>query len=238
MTGSGLDPIVVPVVDEPVGNRATAVAELAGVHVAFGHVQVLRDLDLLVPPGRVVGIGGGNGTGKSTLLATLATLLRPMSGSQRLFGLDVSVGRGVPVDLRRRVCLVQHEAALHPDRSLREELSLILAVRGGARGSVEDALAAVGLAGAADRRVRDCSQGMRRRADLARAWMCGPDLLLLDEPDAGLDPGASTVVASLVADVRTRGGAAVVVAHDRRRLDAMCDQVLELAAGRLRQVRA
>lgn len=236
MTGSGPGPLVVPATEGPLDSRTSAVAELCAVDVAFGRVQVLRRLDLMVPSGRVVGITGRNGTGKSTLLATLATLHRPASGSHRLFGVDVTAGRGVPIDVRRRLCLVQHDAAMHPNRSVREELSLVVAVRGAVRGSVDEALAVVGLTRAADRRVRDCSQGMRRRADLARAWMCQPDLLLLDEPEAGLDPGASAAVAALVADTRARGGAVVVVGHDRRRLDALCDHVLELSSGRLHRM--
>ena len=99
--------------------------------------------------------------------------------------------------------------------------------------AVETALQEVGLARAADRRADQCSQGMVKRADLARALISRPTLLLLDEPHAGLDPAASELVDFLLAEVRERGGAALVVSHDRDRLQEMVDAVFELRDGGL-----
>lgn len=212
------------------------VASLDRVCVEIAGTRVLGGLDLTLRAGEVVGVTGRNGTGKTTLLGVLATLRRPTAGSMWLFGMDVSSRRAVSAELRLRLCLVGHEAALHPHRTVGEELELVRAVRGWARMDIPAALAAVGMAGAAGRRVAACSQGMRRRADLARAWLGAPDLLLLDEPDAGLDADAALAVEGLIADVRARQGATVLVGHDRDRLDRLCDRVTSLSGGRLVEV--
>lgn len=205
---------------------------LEGVDVERGGVPVLRDANLSVPAAAVVGVTGRNGSGKSTLLAVLATLVRPVRGRVSVLGRDVSAG-GVSRSLRSRIGYVAHEPALHPGRTIREELTLVATLRGRGHDEVEAALTRVGLAGAAGRRVAHCSQGMRRRADLARAALGDPELLLLDEADSGLDPEATAAVAELIADVRGRGGATVVVGHDPARLAATCDTVWTVRAGRL-----
>ena len=185
-----------------------------------------------VPEAAVVGVTGRNGSGKSTLLAVLATLVRPVRGRVSVLGHDVSEG-GVPRSLRSRIGYVAHEPAFHPARTIREELMLVATLRGRGGDDVDRALARVGLAEAAGRRFGHCSQGMRRRADLARAALGEPELLLLDEADSGLDPDATAAVASLIADVRRRGGATVMVGHDPLRLTASCDTVLVVQAGRV-----
>lgn len=205
--------------------------DFAGIGVKVHRTPVLRDLDLTVDPGQVVGIVGANGAGKTTLLQVAATLHRPADGTARVLGADL---RGtVPPGLRRSICLVGHEAALYPQLSLRENLHFVAAVLGQSTRAADDALDTVGLGRAADRRVRQCSQGMVRRADLARVLMVRPKLLLLDEPHAGLDPAAGDLVDFLVGEVRGHGGAALVVSHDRARLDLLADRVLELTEGEL-----
>lgn len=204
---------------------------LTGIAVDVRRTPVLRNLDLDIGAGDVVGIVGANGSGKSTLLKLVATLLRPTAGAGRVLGADLA-GR-MPGDLRRTICLVGHQPALHPQLSLRENLRFVAAVFDQPARVAEAALDAVGLARAADRRTEHCSHGMVRRADMARALMGHPRLLLLDEPHAGLDQGSADLVDFLIAGVRDRGGAAVVVSHDRTRLDPLVDGVLELADGRL-----
>lgn len=211
--------------------RAGGVIDLAGIAVEIQRTPVLRGLDLTLAPGQITGIIGANGSGKTTLLQLAATLHRPAAGAGRVLGADLH--GVVPADVRRSICLVGHEAALYPQLTLRENLQFVAAVFGQPPQAADAALDVVGLGRAADRRAGHCSQGMLRRADLARALMGRPRLLLLDEPHAGLDSAAADLVEFLIAEVRGRGGAALIVSHDRARLAPLADDVVELADGRL-----
>ena len=213
-----------------VGNeRLPPLLTLSGIDLDIDHAPVLRGLDLVLAPGQALGVTGPNGSGKTTLLQLLATLRRPGSGAGCILGGDLA--DAVPAITRRAICLVGHEPALYPKLTLRENLRFVAALFGRPDRAVEEALTAVGLARAATRRVEQCSQGMARRVDLARALISEPRLLLLDEPHAGLDDAAGDLVSHLVRRVCDAGGGAVVVSHDRDRLGVLVDRVLELTGG-------
>lgn len=202
---------------------------LHAVAVAIEHTPVLDSVDLALGAGQAVGLIGANGSGKSTLLQVCATLRRPHRGSGEVLGVDLSAR--IPAEVRRRICLVGHQPALYPRLTLRENLTFVADLYGRPRATVDRALGTVGLARVADRRIERCSQGMARRADLARALLTEPLLLLLDEAHSGLDAAAGELVAHLVAQVRARGGAALVASHEAGRLDAVVDRVVHLRAG-------
>lgn len=210
-------------------------ARLVGVRVDVQQATVLRDLDLSVRSGEIVGVLGANGSGKSTLLSVLATLVRPSAGLVELFGTTVDA-RTRPV-LRPSIGLVGHAPALYERLSLVENLRLVARLTGHPEARVDAVLAEVGLVRAADRPVASCSQGMRRRAELARMLLTRPRLLLLDEVHAGLDRGAAPLVDDLVRSVAGRdGGACVLVTHEPMRLTGVCDRVVRVIGGRLEQV--
>ena len=211
-------------------HRPTLV-QLTDVSVHIAHSAVLRNINLEVPAGQVVGITGPNGSGKSTLLETLATLRRPTAGDGYILGSDLSAP--APPAVRRRICLVGHQPALYAQLSLRENLRLLAALLGRPAHVADDALAVVGLQRAAGRRADRCSLGMARRADLARALVVDPSLLLLDEAHAGLDPAAAELVSHLISTVSAAGGATVVVAHDWPLLPRIADEMLAVSDGRL-----
>jgi heme exporter protein A len=201
--------------------------DLAGLRRDFGDRTALAGIDLRVEPGESVAVIGPNGSGKSTLLRILAGLLRPTSGEVSVLGCDL------PKEthrLRGRVGYLGHEPLLYRDLSPRENLELVAALHGleagdaGARIGV--LLDAVGMTARAGDRVAELSAGMRQRIDICRAVLPEPDLLLLDEPDAHLDPDARRRVAPLIAagDGRTR----LVVSHDRGAATEASDFVLEL----------
>jgi heme exporter protein A len=209
-----------------------AVASLEGIAVDVERVPVLRGVDLTVRAGEVLGLVGANGSGKSTLLRVLATLLPLRDGSGQVLG--AALGTPACAAVRPRIALVGHTPPLYPHLTLAENLHVIARLTGVAPGAVDGALDTVGLAGAAGRRADRCSQGMQRRAELARVLAAAPELLLLDEPHAGLDAGSRGLV-DLVADrVRRRGGACVAVSHERDRLHCLADRVVEIAEGRAR----
>ncbi len=210
---------------------SSPIATLDAVTVRRPGALVLRAITLRLDPGEVVGLFGANGSGKTTLLRVLATLHRPSSGSGTVLGVPVGTARVERV--RHRIGLVGHEPALAPHLSLAENLHLVADLTGATRSGADRALADVGLAGAADRLVLHCSNGMRRRAEFARILLTAPTLLLLDEAHVGLDPDAVQLVQHTVAAVTAREGAVVLVSHERDRAEAMITRSVELRAGML-----
>lgn len=202
-----------------------------GVGVHLGTAPILRGLDLTLTAGEVVAVTGANGSGKSTLLRLLATLVRPSVGHLELLGV-AAPGRVAPAT-RRAIGYVGHHHALHPDLTVGENLQLVARLVGTNRDAATLALEDVGLTAAADRPVRVCSEGMRRRTELARILLCRPRLLLLDEPHAALDATSRALVDRATAEVTRRGGAAVLVTHDPATVSGIADRVLRLSGGRL-----
>lgn len=201
--------------------------ELAGLRRDFGDRTALDGVDLRIDSGASVAILGPNGSGKSTLLRILAGLLRPTDGQVTVLGLRL------PKEthrLRGRVGYLGHEPLLYRDLSPRENLQLAAALHGlapeTAAPRIEALIAAVGMSRRARDRVAELSAGMKQRIDICRAVLHEPELLLLDEPDAHLDPAARREIAPLIAagDGRTR----LVVSHDRAAASEDSDFVLEL----------
>lgn len=203
--------------------------ELNGISVDVEGAPVLRDFDLTVRRGEILGIQGSNGSGKSTLLTVVATL-RPLSaGTGSVLG--APLGDRAIRSVRPWIALVGHTAALYRHLTLRENLLFMARLTGRTGGAVDEALGEVGLAGAADRTAGRCSQGMLRRADLARVLLSDPDLLLLDEVHSGLDATSVGLVDGLIDSVRRRGGASIIVSHDQQKLAAVADRIVEIVRG-------
>lgn len=214
---------------------ADPVATLVDVAVDVERTAVLRGVDLTVTAGEAVGLVGANGSGKSTLLRVLATLLPPVGGRGQVLG--AALGGGDCATVRRQIALVGHVAALYPRLTLRENLRFVARLTGRAERAADDALEAVGLGPARDRRAEVCSQGMQRRVELARVLLSEPRLLLLDEAHAGLDAASVGLVEAVVRRVRDGGGASVVVSHDHPRLRGLADRLVEITDGRAAPVR-
>lgn len=203
---------------------------LRGVSVRVGSTTILRDVDLDLEAGEILGLFGPNGAGKTTLLRVMATLLPPTAGSGTVLGADLG---GHRYDVRTRIGFIGHTPSLYPELTLRENLRFAADLGGFEADVAERALATVGLEAAADRRADHTSHGMQRRAELAREIMRDPDLLLLDEPHSALDRDAAHLVEALVERVVTAGGAAVLVSHDRERVESVAGRSVELKAGTL-----
>jgi len=197
----------------------------------MGGDTILRDVDLELGPSTTLGLFGANGAGKTTLLRLMATLLPPSSGRGTVLGVDLA-GNGC-LDVRREIGYVGHTPALYSELTLEENLRFAAAICGLPDGEASEALDAVGLKGAAGRRAEACSHGMLRRAEFAVQLFRKPRLLLLDEPHSALDADAVDLVDSLVARTTDAGGAAVLVSHDRDRVNAIADRTVELKAGTL-----
>jgi heme exporter protein A len=208
------------------GDSAPAVA-LEGVGRAYGERVALREITFALPAGATVAVFGANGAGKTTLLRIVAGLLRPHAGSARVLGAEL------PREAHRargRIGLLGHEPMLYRDLTVRENLRFHARLHRVAHARIEELVAQVGLAGRADDPVRTLSRGMTQRAAICRTVLHSPELLLLDEPLANLDPGGADAVAPLIG--RGSGRARVLISHDAELGLAEADHVLGLRAGR------
>lgn len=206
---------------------AEAAVTLREVGRAYGERVALAGVTLDLPAGRTLAVFGANGAGKTTLLRILATLLRPHAGAASVLGcaLPKEAWRA-----RGRIGLLSHEPLLYRDLSARENLRFHARLHDVAAERGEALLAAVGLERRADEPVRALSRGMAQRVAICRAVLHEPELLLLDEPLANLDPGAAEAVAPLIG--RASGSARVLISHDVEAGLAEADLVLGLRAGR------
>lgn len=176
----------------------------------FGEVRAVNGIDLEIARGAIFGFLGANGSGKTTTIRMLTTLLKPTAGGARVDGLDiVAEARAV----RRRIGVALQEAGLDDIQTGRELLTLqgrLFGMRGERlRRRVRDLLDVVDLAGAADRAVGGYSGGMKRRLDLAAALIHEPGVLFLDEPTTGLDPASREAVWSYVNRLSAEDGITV-----------------------------
>ncbi len=201
--------------------------ELRGVTRHFGERTALRDVSLQLPRAATLAVLGHNGAGKSTLLRILATLLRPHAGDLTVFG-EALPKRAFAV--RGRLGLLGHEPLLYRDLTARENLRYHARLHNAPETRIEELLDTVHMLRRADDPVRSLSQGMVQRVAVCRAVIHSPELLLLDEPRANLDPGAGELVEPLIgrASDRTR----VITTHDPRSALAEADLVLGLKSGR------
>jgi heme exporter protein A len=208
----------------------TPAIELSGLGRAYGDRAALRGVTLSVPAGTTLVVFGPNGAGKSTLLRILATLLRPTTGTARVFGAEL------PRDAwkaRGRIGLLGHDPLLYKELSARENLRYHARLHGVAPARIEELLDAVGLAKRGDDPVSTYSRGMIQRAAVARAVLHDPELLLLDEPRANLDPAASEALEPLLGGVAGHRRTRVITSHDPAGGLAEADVALGLKAGRM-----
>jgi len=193
----------------------------------YGERTALAGVTLTLEPGRTLAVFGANGAGKTTLLRILATLLKPHAGRARV------LGRDLPADgwaVRGRIGLLAHDPLLYRELSARENLQFHARLHGVPEARAERLLEQVGLRARADEPVRTLSRGMAQRVAICRVALHAPELLLLDEPLANLDPGAADAVESLIG--RNAGPARVVISHDVAHGLDEADMVLGLRAGR------
>ncbi len=199
----------------------------------FGERVALRQVSLEVPRGASLAVLGRNGAGKSTLLRILATLLRPHGGSVSVLGQPLP---RAAYAVRPKVGFLAHEPLLYRDLTGRENLSYHARLHGVAPARVQELIDAVGMGARADDPVRSLSRGMVQRLAVCRAVLHEPEVLLLDEPRANLDPGASELIEPLIGagNGRTR----VLTSHDPRAAMEEVDLVLGLRDGRVALVAA
>jgi len=220
---------------------ADAAVELQGVWKGFEGQVVLSGLDLDVPRRATLSVMGGSGSGKTVLLRLVAGLIKPDRGRVRLLGLDATPLREEALlPLRRRMGFVFQGAALFDSLTVYENVAYPL--REHTRLPEEEVadrvhrlLARVGLHDVDAKLPAEISGGMKKRVGIARALALDPELVLYDEPTAGLDPTNARLITELVEGLKTEGGSetAMVVTHDLEFARAVSDLIAILIDGRI-----
>ena len=212
--------------------------ELRQVTAAYGERVVLRDVDIAVPRGGVLALMGTSGGGKTTVLRLIGRQLEPAAGQVLFDGVDLAtLGREALYAARRRMGMLFQFGALFTDLSVYDHVAFPLREHSGLseamiRDLVLMKLDAVGLRGARDLMPSQVSGGMARRVALARAIALDPELMLYDEPFAGLDPISMGVAARLIKELnRALGITSIVVSHDVAETFSIADRVVFIANG-------
>ncbi|WP_108252460.1 amino acid ABC transporter ATP-binding protein [Planctomonas deserti] len=213
--------------------------ELVNLGMAYGAIDVLRDVSISVAPGTTTCIVGPSGSGKSTMLRGINRLHEPKSGKVLLAGEDALALR--PDVLRRRIGLVFQHFNLFPDHTALENVALSLRKVKGMRKQdalqvANERLAEVGLAERADHRPRDLSGGQQQRVAIARALAMEPEVMLFDEVTSALDPELVKGVLNLMAALGQRGMTMVVVTHEMNFARRVADQVVFMDEGRVVEI--
>jgi ABC-2 type transport system ATP-binding protein len=202
-----------------------------GLTKRFGRVVAVEDLSMTVAPGEVFGFLGPNGAGKSTTIRLLLGLIRPTAGSAEIFGCAADDVRRA----HRHIAYVPADVALWPGLTGAEILELLGSVGPGVDAAYRDRLVdrfALEL----DKRARTYSTGNRQKVALVAAFATRAPLLVLDEPTSGLDPLMEREFRACVAEARERGQTVFLSSHQLAEVEAVCDRVAILRAGRLVEI--
>jgi ABC-2 type transport system ATP-binding protein len=214
---------------------ATAIAAQGLTKHFSGDIRAVNGIDLDVGEGAIFGFLGANGSGKTTTVRMLTTLLRPTAGTAQVAGLDVLRQPGA---VRQAIGVALQEAGLDDVQTGRELLTLQARLYGVARDNidrrVDDLLAVVDLSEAADRRIKTYSGGMQRRLDLAAALVHRPKVVFLDEPTTGLDPISRDAIWRYVAELNQREGVTFFLTTQYlEEADRLAGEVAIMDAGRI-----
>jgi heme exporter protein A len=206
--------------------------ETSGLVKSFGHYTALRGIDLQVPAGSTLAVFGPNGAGKTTLIKILASIMRPTSGKILIEGLELKDNAEM---LRARLGLVAHQSYLYGNLSAWENLDFYARMYGveDRNKRIAEMLELVNLTGRKHDRLSTFSRGMQQRMALARALIHKPSILLLDEPETGLDQQALGIMWDILGREEAGKRTIIFTSHSFERALAVCDDVIILERGRI-----
>jgi ABC-2 type transport system ATP-binding protein len=206
----------------------------AGLGKRYGDLWALRDLDLEVSPGKVLGLLGHNGAGKTTAIRILTTLATPTEGSATVAGFDVVRDGG---SVRARIGVAAQQATVDGLLNARKNLEMVARLhhmpKADARRRAEELLERLDLTDATDRLVKTFSGGMRRRLDLAASIVASPEVLFLDEPTTGLDPRSRNDLWQMLRELANDGTTIVLTTQYLEEADRLADDIVVLDHGRV-----
>jgi Cu-processing system ATP-binding protein len=203
--------------------------QVEGLTKSYGKAGVLRGVDLRMQPGRVTAVLGPNGAGKTTLIKTILGLARPDGGRILVDGVALSGA----VDYRARIGYMPQIARFPENLTGVELLAMLKDLRGGASAPDEELIERFRLDDQLRKRLHTLSGGTRQKVNAVMAFLFRPDLLVLDEPTAGLDPVSSGILKDKVLAERRGGRTFVLTSHIMSELDELADDVVFLLDGRV-----
>ena len=205
------------------------VLKLEGIKKSWGDTQVLKNIDLSVRPGELTGIIGNNGQGKTTLMRIILGLLEPDSGEIFIEGGKAGLPRSIAH--KKIFGYLPESVYFYPDMTGRDILKFFTGLKGGDVSSVDKLMEQVGIAYAANQKVRNYSKGMKQRLGLAQALAGNPKLLILDEPTNGLDPKGISDFYKILADLRRQGIAILLSSHLLSEIESHLDRLAIMKGG-------
>jgi len=202
-----------------------------GLTRAYGGKVALRDLDLRVEPGEILGFLGPNGAGKSTTVKILTGMLKPTAGRAAVAGFDVL---GNPLEVKRRIGYVPETGALYDNLSASEYLELVASLHHlqDADKRIAELLDLFGLADVRHQRMTGYSKGMRQKVVIAAALIHAPDVLFLDEPLTGLDANAAMLIKELLRGLAAQGKTILFCSHILEVVERVCTRIVIIDRGR------
>lgn len=207
--------------------------KIKGVTKLYKHLAAVKDLDLEVRDGEILGIIGHNGAGKTTILKMVAGLVVPTYGTIEIMGQDITENGA---HIRKFIGYLPEESSLYENMTAMEYLlffsELYRVPRKLARERIDRLLASLRLA-EKDKLIGELSKGMKRKVAIARTLLHDPKLLILDEPNSGLDPLTSFFIIDYLKALRKKGKAIILSAHNLFHVEYICDRVAILKDGRL-----
>lgn len=198
--------------------------ELTGLVHRYQRSYVLRGTSLTLPSNQILALYGANGAGKTTLLKIIASSLVPTRGTGKILGTDLRNR----LEYRGKVLIVSHSLGFYPDLTGTENLEFALNMHQ-KTAHIPAALEKVGLH--SQNRVRGYSSGMRKRLALAKMLLLEPELILLDEPFAALDPEGKNLVEALMLEQQARGATLIIASHEPERTDKIATLSVMLENG-------
>lgn len=198
-----------------------------GLHKKFGQLDVLKGIDVTIPRGVVTAVVGHNGAGKTTLIKTILGLVKPDRGEILVNG--QSIGNGA--EYRRRIGYMPQSARFPENLSLRELMTMLQDLRGAGTERDDELFESFGLAREMDKPFKNLSGGTRQKAAAVLALLFDPDILILDEPTAGLDPTSSVILKDKITSQKQKGRTIVMTSHIISDLEELADRMIFLVEG-------
>ena len=196
----------------------------------YDSMVAVDHLDLRVEQGEIFGFLGPNGAGKTTTMRMLLGLIRPTSGSASILGMDVATN--LPAILARTGSMIE-EPAFYPYLSGRDNLRAMARLSGISEDLVPNILERVDLTGAANKRFKAYSMGMKQRLALGAALLADPEILILDEPANGLDPAGIVEMRDLMKELKHEGRTVLISSHVLHEVEQICDRIAIVNGGRI-----